>query len=88
MFSEIVENYEILITEFFIDIFDEKYPKSICRDLIDKFFTYFRNYNVTPSIIQYCQMSIPYNLIDDYSIKKKLKVLDKMLETYKMLKMF
>lgn len=88
MFSEIAENYEILITEFFTAIFDEKYPKSICRDLIDKFFKYSRNYNVTPSIIQYCQMNMPYNLIDDYSIKKKLKVLDKMLETYKMLKMF
>lgn len=88
MFSEIVENYEILITEFFVDIFDEKYPKSICRDLIDKFFEYSRNYNITPSIIQYCQMNMSYNLIDDYSVKKKLKVIDKMLETYKMLKMF
>lgn len=82
MFAELAEDYEILVTEFFTTIFEDHLHKSICKNLINTYLDYWKNYNVTPSITKYIKTVLSPDLINE-DVIRKLKILQKMLSVYK-----
>lgn len=79
--TDVIENYEIVILELFMESLDGLLTKTELEKLFNEFLEYFKPHNITPSLLNYTK-EIFGNLLNKH-FEKKLRICDQMLLLYK-----